>query len=755
MAMNNTPAPASFHLPPTQNTAPVWDFRCLWTSDLRRKQKRWQDGRLKFHTFNKRVMVYDDRSNTIGDTHWKASHDLAEGEEIQLDRGGILVEVQECMGKNDQDLTELIDKRLREKEERRAIRSAASPIASAFRGPVLDRLPPSKSLKGVLGTTLGHHGRAVVPVTPPFERRCASAVASPGIERERPGKRRKVEPSSSTGTSYAQNLTGVTLDLSHSAPLSSVAKRQEPFRLKTINLPPQKSIIDLTKDDDDCHAGDIGTGVMEPSKQKSSRPKSQRNNEDGRKTYAGALTGATLNLGGPSFSRSKASQAQQKSRQAHVEAVKPMLDNTTLEEVCSRVVPGTYDVPGAKNIKDHRPFAGTKPLAHSSIVPGNAKVPALIMTKEHGNPRDTMSSTHKSSNSNQDQSFTEADESQLTLRSNTYSVTSTGARSSLRIIPRPPRNKLMFLSLPSASTELHPSKGRRLNDSNPKLALEDTVPDMSQASRDLYSLQQRQRSAIQERLCTKTTMPSPSDSICSTMSSRLEDNDSAWQVAHGASQQECSKTPTAKSPNQTSFDRASSLELEQRFSSQSSCAGGIPVPDLDNARSNCMPDPSTSYGVEEARTVQGAQPAEDEVPEISGPTPNKDLVLEDETSQTAAEPPKHLELDNLDELTEPLPEASNTDALQQAGLAKEAAHIEMISGMPHSNAESREQEPCNQAASAKSRRQFRAPRMLPPAKGQGPTIRMQADSLERGPWSREAFDLFGSWCPPDRLRPVV
>jgi len=47
---------------PTQNTAPVLEFQCLFTFDLRRKQKRWQDGFLRFHTFNKRIMVYDSPS---------------------------------------------------------------------------------------------------------------------------------------------------------------------------------------------------------------------------------------------------------------------------------------------------------------------------------------------------------------------------------------------------------------------------------------------------------------------------------------------------------------------------------------------------------------------------------------------------------------------------------------------------------------------------------------------------------------------
>jgi hypothetical protein len=62
----------SLSIPPSQNTAPVLEFNCLYTHDIRRKQKRWQDGFLRFHTFNKRVMVYDVPRNFIGDMHRKA-----------------------------------------------------------------------------------------------------------------------------------------------------------------------------------------------------------------------------------------------------------------------------------------------------------------------------------------------------------------------------------------------------------------------------------------------------------------------------------------------------------------------------------------------------------------------------------------------------------------------------------------------------------------------------------------------------------
>src|SRR5579871_1139272 len=108
---------ASNIVPPSQNTAPVLEYQCLYTSDIRRKQKRWQDGRLKFHTFNKRIMVYDERGNFVGDTHWRQDYNFDEGEELELERSGTLVQVSECVGKRIQDLREILDKRLKETEE--------------------------------------------------------------------------------------------------------------------------------------------------------------------------------------------------------------------------------------------------------------------------------------------------------------------------------------------------------------------------------------------------------------------------------------------------------------------------------------------------------------------------------------------------------------------------------------------------------------------------------------------------------------
>ncbi|KAK6593375.1 hypothetical protein H4I96_11310 [Botrytis cinerea] len=204
----------SMDVPQDQNTAPVLEFRCLYTADTRRKQKRWQDGRLKYHTFNKRVMVFDERSNLVGDAHWREKAPLDEGAELELERNGILVEVSEFIEKKDQDLTELIDKRVREREERFIARngdsSPARSSASVIRSQTIAaaHLKP-KPLNSILGTPSGHYGKALVSKTSPFEQRqILNARNASEAESPRPTKRRKAnEPPPKNG--FAQNLMGL------------------------------------------------------------------------------------------------------------------------------------------------------------------------------------------------------------------------------------------------------------------------------------------------------------------------------------------------------------------------------------------------------------------------------------------------------------------------------------------------------------------------------------------------------------------
>lgn len=187
-------------VPSTQNTAPVLEFICLYTHDIRRKQKRWQDGLLRYHTFNKRVMVYEVSRNYIGDTHRRDDDAVQDGDEFELDRG-VLVQVGEAVGSMEQDLTELLEKKRKPQDAGSPKRAAPTPrkdptstgtsIAterSTLAQP--SQLRP-KSLNALLGAPKGRIGRAAPPTRSPYEQR----IENEEVE-NRPAKRQRVEAQS-------------------------------------------------------------------------------------------------------------------------------------------------------------------------------------------------------------------------------------------------------------------------------------------------------------------------------------------------------------------------------------------------------------------------------------------------------------------------------------------------------------------------------------------------------------------------------
>ncbi|KAJ4140468.1 hypothetical protein NW768_001829 [Fusarium equiseti] len=204
-------------------TATVVEFICLFTHDLKRKQKRWQDGILKYHTFNKRVMVYDDRSHFIGDAHWQGGGDLEPGDEFELDRGSAIVQVSDCTGQREQDLTELLDKRAKEVEKRRSNVGAGTPgsTAAVTHTPRNDQNAPHFQLRHrplndlVGGAT--RIGRAVISPHSPYEVR---KMAESSVQQQdsptadaRPSKRRRQEESPPSKMGHARALFGTTLTL--------------------------------------------------------------------------------------------------------------------------------------------------------------------------------------------------------------------------------------------------------------------------------------------------------------------------------------------------------------------------------------------------------------------------------------------------------------------------------------------------------------------------------------------------------------
>ncbi|PHH75828.1 hypothetical protein CDD82_4271 [Ophiocordyceps australis] len=186
-------------------------------------------------------MVHDERGNFIGDSHLARGHgELAEGDEVNLDRGAAIVQVCDCTGTWQQDLSEVVDKRAKEVEQRREAASAKTTCTPGAKS----RVPLSMGNQGGVGlsalmtptetrrvakdhfqlrhlplsaivSSLGPTGRAVIPDRSPYEVR-QGIMEQEGIG-ESTAKRRRVEaspPPSKAG--FARNLFGTRLTLSAS-----------------------------------------------------------------------------------------------------------------------------------------------------------------------------------------------------------------------------------------------------------------------------------------------------------------------------------------------------------------------------------------------------------------------------------------------------------------------------------------------------------------------------------------------------------
>ena len=263
-AVHRTGTP-SLSVPPTQNTAPVLEFNCLYTHDIRRKQKRWQDGFLRFHTFNKRVMVYDVPRNFIGDMHWKEDTAFDEGEEFTLERDAVLVQVAESVGRTETDLTELKQSAKKSRREGGGQRSSPPPMSlatpSRSMGPPMARPGAAsvaggntqlkhRSLNALLGTPKGRIGKAAVPTKSPFEMR--QAEENEEWESGRPSKRSKPEPWNVTRTTAVPSpvVRRETPLWKRTSEARAKAAKQTPLPRGQQKLG-TKEVIDLSDDGED------------------------------------------------------------------------------------------------------------------------------------------------------------------------------------------------------------------------------------------------------------------------------------------------------------------------------------------------------------------------------------------------------------------------------------------------------------------------------------------------------------------------
>lgn len=359
-------------------------------------------------------MVYDERSNFVGDTHWRLDSDLTEGEELELERGGILVEVGECIGTRDQDLSELVDKRAREKEERAIAKAAAGPVvtrASRTATPsILQHLKP-KPLNAVLGTPTGHYGKAMVANVSPFEQKHSNHHED--NRSARPPKRQKLNDTP-IKSGYAQNLLGATLNLGSSRPPSEQTIYYEPLRTR---IAPRAPRVDPTLREDvdstDVEAAiaptGSGTDLTKGPRGKSSLPKNG---------YATNLTGATLALSGPRAST------------AHAQNLQRMMVTTS---TASSFQDETHDTAAYRNYATSCSVTESKPSGRVERSSDKIMSGTLKLKQHLPNSIRNPSTSHKS-RALQDGCSTK--------------LMTEGPVTILKIKPRPPRQLMMLMEPP-------------------------------------------------------------------------------------------------------------------------------------------------------------------------------------------------------------------------------------------------------------------------------------------------------------------
>ncbi|TVY81153.1 Uncharacterized protein LSUE1_G006907 [Lachnellula suecica] len=516
--------PASLDVPPTQTTAPVLEYRCLFTPDLRKKQKKWQDGRLKLHTFNSKVVVYDDRANIVGDTHWREGSQLEDGDEIELERGGFLVQVGEYLEKRDQDLSELVDKRKKEKGERAAAKLAASPAVG--RSQALSTPAPHLKPKALntLLTPSGHYGRASVSNASPFEERQRLDGLGGGNENERPSKRRKQVESTQSKNGYAQNLMGASLSLSSSRPPGTASIQYEPFKTKPAMSRPPPQTIDLTFDDDE---DDEIQKPIQPSRRARPLKTKRHRSPPPRSTYAGNLTGVALTLSRPEpVSPKRINTMGIKSNLRAHEGVTEFFTEDDDSALDIRSSP--HQIPAAKTREptkkpkltkskpiSHSPSSSPPPIARAKTAKHTREEPVDVSRSSSPVTRPTSKKTKPVPSSKRKETINRSRSSspmmEVPRRQNlTASLSRVANRdvipgsaeqpvSALRIKARPPRKMMMLMDRPSSRSSLNRDstskaipKQRRPEESD--------EPVLSQATEHLNAFCQRQEERLQARV---------------------------------------------------------------------------------------------------------------------------------------------------------------------------------------------------------------------------------------------------------------
>ena len=201
-------------------------------------------------------MVYDVPRNFLGDVHWTNGDELQEGDEMTLDKGGIMVQVAERVGETETDISGLIQRKdktpAKAPASTRTMLRAQTPrgVASSImtRTPIgTAQLPMKhKSLNALLGGNARRPiGKASLPVESPYEARIRDQENAQR-ESPRPTKRLRVDEPSSMMAQTPKALQN--RDAAHMVKGDTTSHKSDSVSSKPKNV---AEVIDISSDVED------------------------------------------------------------------------------------------------------------------------------------------------------------------------------------------------------------------------------------------------------------------------------------------------------------------------------------------------------------------------------------------------------------------------------------------------------------------------------------------------------------------------
>lgn len=89
-------------------SSPIYKYQVMWTADVSKKHKTYNDGYLSFHKFNKLAILYNDQMNEVAKEFFSYKNYFEKDEEVRFER--YMIEIEDQLETHYQDLSPLYDR---------------------------------------------------------------------------------------------------------------------------------------------------------------------------------------------------------------------------------------------------------------------------------------------------------------------------------------------------------------------------------------------------------------------------------------------------------------------------------------------------------------------------------------------------------------------------------------------------------------------------------------------------------------------